>query len=170
MNDTYGFDIDGVLCNWYLGMCRKFNKSYKEVNMWDTEWLLECFEKTKGDKEFWLNLPVLTQPELLEGLNVKAYITSSPKEMINVRKEWLKKNGFPDAPVIYSESNKKHEVCKKLNISTFIEDKPRTIKKFKQEKSETCIIQFIPEYAVWEEVKGVLRTKTIFDINMKLWT
>ena len=66
--------------------------------------------------------------------------------MYDLRKQWLKEKGFPDAP-LYATS-KKLEKCEKLGITHLVDDKPLTIQQLKG--SGTIGVHFITPYAAFE--------------------
>ena len=148
---TIALDVDGVLGNFYLHLCRRYNKPYKLINVWLLDWIREVFHEVESDPEFWETIPLITPPELLTlaleeaNLELVAFISSFPKEMQASREKWLKDNGFPDVPLYWAHSADKWEVCQKLNVDFFVDDKPSTVKMF-LDKGTTQIFQFVPEY------------------------
>lgn len=127
MEIVKGLDVDDVLAGFYPSMCQKFGKIEKQVDIWDGEveckWVVENFDKIKNDKDFWYNLPVISSPNSIN-FDFEYYVSSFPEEMKDVRVEWLKKNGFPDKPLICSMD--KIKTCKEYGINILIDDKKST--------------------------------------------
>lgn len=116
-----GLDIDEVLADW-VGHWTKFHgQEVPETWNFDRN-IKEKFDLLKDDKEFWLSIPVKTNPSDIH-FEPHCYITSRsiPKEWTE---EWLDKNGFPTMPVYsigYGES--KIEVAKKSGVEIFVDDR-----------------------------------------------
>lgn len=86
-------------------------------------------ELCEYNKDFWYGLQPISLPcDIPEG--TVCYITSSPKEMVDVRIEWLKKHGFPTLPVIHSKE--KHLTMDTLGIGLLIDDKLETVQKVRE--------------------------------------
>lgn len=138
---TVALDVDGILANFYLAACRKFNLPYETVTQFYMEGLK--FDEIQNDYEFWNNLPTLSPPEAAYLIDFDKYLTSIPKGMEEARIDWLSKKGYPDKPMKASHNKAPH--CKKHGIDILIDDKPKTIKE--------CVdlgifaIQFIPYYS-----------------------
>lgn len=111
--------------------------------------------------EFWKTLPVLSNPKDIN-FEVNCYISSFPEEMFDLRQEWLRKNGFPEAP-LYATSQKLLK-CKELGITHLVDDRPQTIKQF--EGSDTKAIHFINHYAGFEPVGPYVVTNLNQVINL----
>lgn len=116
-----GLDIDEVLADW-VGHWTKFHK--QEVpETWNFDRnISKKFDLLKNDKEFWLSIPVKTNPNDIK-FEPHCYITSRsiPKEWTE---EWLDKNGFPSMPV-YSvgHGESKVDVARKAEIDIFVDDR-----------------------------------------------
>jgi hypothetical protein len=134
-------DVDDVLANFYLAMCRKFNKPYISTDIWEVKWIGEVFDQVMNDEEFWENLPVLSPPESIT-FDFDFYLTAMPPQMQKARARWLQKNGYPDKPLIVS--NEKTKFCLKNDIQVIIDDKPTTVKEAAQEG--IIAFQFVPYY------------------------
>ena len=139
--DKIGLDIDGVLADFYLAMCIKFNKPMELVKDYNISWIINQFHLIENDTNFWLNIPILQPPQSIN-FNVEAYITSSPLSMLENRKKWLQTHGFPKAPIIYSKD--KPTTCKQLGISLFVDDCLANCQSFKG--SSIKCIKFLPHY------------------------
>lgn len=138
-----GLDVDGVLANFELGMAKLFNKPHVTSYSYDTQWISDLLHKVESDDEFWENLPLISHPEEIT-FEFDYYITSIPPEMKGARERWLKKNGFPDKPVIVSHS--KLETMKELGVSVLIDDKVSTIEEVLADG--LCAIHFLPPYMI----------------------
>jgi uncharacterized HAD superfamily protein len=152
MTRTIAFDVDGVLANFYLHVCRKFNKPYEAITEWDLDWL--NFGLIANDEEFWRTLPVLNQPELIQeilntnDLILDSYITALPKAMTAARQFWLDYHKFPKAELIVCRSQDKLKICQDRKVDIFIDDKPETCLHFEKESKHTQVYQYCPEYAL----------------------
>jgi len=90
------------------------NSTYRNIG--------EKFELLKDDKEFWVSIPVKTNPADIH-FEPHCYITSRsiPKQWTE---EWLDKNGFPTMPVhSVGLGESKIEVAKKSGIDIFVDDR-----------------------------------------------
>lgn len=115
MNKKIGLDIDGVICDFQSGMDEvAISLGIEPIwDAWSPRWFNQVWTLIKNDYDWWLNLPVLDRPHF----NVEEYITGRSIP-IEVTKEWLKRNGFPGAPVLMMEE----KIVEHLDI--FIDDKP----------------------------------------------
>lgn len=139
-NIKIAIDVDGVLANFILAICRKFKQPFISVQQFYQSWL--DFSKVVDNFDFWKKLPVLNPPEALT-FDIHCYMTSLPKGMKVARKKWLKNNGFPVKDVVISHH--KHKTCKKLGIDLLIDDKPETIIKCKE--NAVFAVQYVPYYS-----------------------
>lgn len=116
-----GLDIDGVLAD-FNGSINELlgTPEYSPVD-WNDPLVNKKFSEVKYDKAFWLNLKPLVQPEDIP-FEPHCYITSRSIDK-DTTKEWLSKNGFPDAPVFSVGSGEsKVEVAKSSGVDYFIDD------------------------------------------------
>lgn len=116
-----GLDIDEVLADWVGHWTARHGQEVPETWNFDRK-IGEKFELLSEDKDFWLSIPVKTQPSDIH-FEPHCYITSRsiPKEWTE---EWLDKNGFPTMPVYSVGMNEsKIEVAKKSGIDIFIDDR-----------------------------------------------
>ena len=80
------------------------------------------FDILKGDKDWWLSIPVKTSPKDIP-FEPHCYITSRniPTEWTE---EWLDKNGFPSMPVYtVGHDQSKVEVALESGIDWFVDDR-----------------------------------------------
>lgn len=142
-------DIDDVLASFYPGFCKFLGLPEKRVDIWDgkneCKWIIDNFDKIKNNKQFWFNLDKLSTPESIN-FKVSYYITSSPKEVVNIRRTWLIHNGFPHAPVISTKD--KLLFMKENNIDILVDDKLETIQNINN--NGKIGLQFKPNYMTKE--------------------
>lgn len=144
-------DVDGILANFYLAACRRFDLPYNVVTQFYMEGLK--WDEIKDDYEFWNTLPTLSPPEAIT-FDFNKYLTSIPDGMEQARIDWLSKNGYPDVPMTASHNKAAH--CKKHGIDVLIDDKPKTIRECKE--LGVFAIQFIPYYAQMPyETKAIIK-------------
>ena len=116
-----GLDIDEVLADWVGHWTKYHGQEVPEAWNFDRN-IGEKFELLKDDKEFWLSIPVKTNPADIH-FEPHCYITSRsiPKQWTE---EWLDKNGFPTMPVhSVGLGESKIEVAKKSGIDIFVDDR-----------------------------------------------
>jgi 5'(3')-deoxyribonucleotidase len=116
-----GLDIDEVLADWVGHWTKYHGQEVPEAWNFDRN-IGEKFDKLKDDKEFWLSIPVKTNPSDIH-FEPHCYITSRsiPKKWTE---EWLDKNGFPTMPVhSVGLGESKIEVAKKSGIDIFVDDR-----------------------------------------------
>ena len=116
-----GLDIDEVLADWVGHWTKYHGQEVPEAWNFDRN-IGEKFDKLKDDKEFWLSIPVKTNPCDIH-FEPHCYITSRsiPKQWTE---EWLDKNGFPTMPVLsVGLGESKIEVAKKSGIEIFVDDR-----------------------------------------------
>jgi hypothetical protein len=116
-----GLDIDEVLADW-VGHWTKFHgQEVPETWNFDRN-ISEKFKALSNDKDWWLSIPVKTNPKDIH-FEPHCYITSRsiPKEWTE---EWLDKNGFPTTPV-YSigHGESKVDVAMKSGIEIYVDDR-----------------------------------------------
>jgi len=116
-----GLDIDEVLADW-VGHWTKHHKQEIPENWNFDRDIKSKFESLQNDKDFWLSIPVKTNPKDIP-FEPHCYITSRsiPKEWTE---EWLDKNGFPTLPV-YSIGHgiSKVETVKKSGVDIYVDDR-----------------------------------------------
>lgn len=148
-------DIDDVLAGFYPGMCKRFFKPFKKVNIWDGEveckWIVDHFSIIEDDVEFWMNLDTVSKPTDIQ-FEVACYLTASPKKLLDVRREWLSKAGFPAAEIICAKDKLGEMIHRKLDL--LIDDKIATVNKINSDleckQLEIRAIQFKPPYMTAE--------------------
>ncbi len=134
-------DVDGVLANFYLAMCKRFNKKYETIDRWGVTWLNERIDEIDDDFDFWDNLPNMNRPDAIT-FDFDYYITAIPEKYHDSRVKWLKHHGYPDKPVIVAFE--KAEAMKENGVSILIDDKYENIEKVSYAGLKG--IHFIPDY------------------------
>lgn len=145
-------DVDGVIADFYLGMCKKFNKKQENLYNWDVEWLNKHFNEIINDHSFWENLPILNHPEAIT-FNISYYISAFPIEMMEARQNWLNKHSFPKGILMHSDN--KVEMLKDLGVDLFVDDKHSTV--IECNNSGIKCLKYIPKY--------MFEPKTKYDIK-----
>jgi uncharacterized HAD superfamily protein len=114
-----GLDIDGVLADFVGAMMELFPEMTDRSKYWNDPHIRSNFNKINKDKEFWLNIkPLLTELPF----EPHCYITARSIGA-EVTQEWLKKHGFPTAPIYCVGSGEsKVEVAKKACMDIFVDD------------------------------------------------
>ena len=152
-------DIDGVLADFYLGICRAAKMPYV-MTKYNVKWINEHFHKIENDAQFWRNLPVLSPPESI-GFEFDLYLTSSPKIMTSVRHEWLMHHGFPDKPVVHSKNKAKY--CVENDVDLLIDDHFENV--------EGCVISgvstllFLPPY-IWHTPMSTSSIRSLAEVSI----
>lgn len=162
MNIKVGLDVDGVLANFELAMAKQFNKPHLTSYGWDVQWISDLIHKVENDEDFWENLPLISHPESIT-FDFDYYITAVPPNMKGARERWLRKNGFPDKPVIVSD--KKLETMLELGVDVLIDDKTSTIKEVHE--AGLCAIHFIPPYMICDDIR-INNIKHLSQVNDKI--
>lgn len=133
-DDKIALDLDGVIFDFEKAYESKFG--VKMNPYWAATYQMsDHLKELEGDKDFWVNLPLLHKP----AFEITAYITSRsiPKEWIE---ESIQKNGLPCAPVYTVPWNEsKLPLLKELGISRFIDDKYENFK----EANNAGIVTFL---------------------------
>lgn len=143
-----GLDVDGVLANFELAMAKHFKKQHLTSYGWDVQWITDLIHKIEADEEFWENLPIISHPEAIT-FDFDYYITAVPPAMKGARERWLKKNGYPDKPVIVSDEKVKTMI--ELGVDVLIDDKISTIKEV--HAAGLCAIHFVPPYMITNDIQ-----------------
>ena len=150
-----GFDVDGVLLDFWTQVCTIFDKPIYSTS-WDNDWIVENWFKIENNDLLWRSLNYLSLPQSITNLKyVEAicYITACPSKQKLNRIHNLQELGFPLLPVEFVEPNtSKLEVIKRYNLDIFVDDKPATIKEL-MENWNGNVIQFIPYYANYDTYK-----------------
>lgn len=116
-----GLDIDEVLADWVGHWTKHHGQEVPETWNFDRN-IKAKFNLLRDDKQFWLSIPVKTQPSDIP-FEPHCYITSRsiPKEWTQ---EWLDNAGFPTMPVHcvpFGES--KIQVALDSGIDWFVDDR-----------------------------------------------
>lgn len=145
-------DVDDVIAAFtphafeYLGKTLPDKIDYWSVEEMDRQlgkgWFHDILEH---EEEFWTSLPALSDPKDID-FKVYCYMSAFPTKMFHTRYEWIKAQGFPDAPLILTMD--KVNTCEHLGIDILVDDKPDTIRKL--ENSDTVGVHFITPYAGFE--------------------
>ena len=116
-----GLDIDGVLADFATHLMSYTSTQDYKPSHWNDPVVRRSFEFVKNDDDFWLSIPVLTDPIDIP-FEPHCYITARSID-VAVTKIWLDKNRFPVAP-IYSigQDQSKVEVAKRSGIDIFVDD------------------------------------------------
>lgn len=134
-------DVDGVLANFYLAMCRKFGKEYVVINKWEVAWMDKHLPEIEEDSIFWNNLPNMNNPEAIT-FDFDYYITAIPTKHKDSRIAWLKRHGYPDKPVIIAFD--KVAAMKERNVKILIDDRYENIEKV--HAAGMHAIQYVPDF------------------------
>lgn len=120
-NFKIGLDIDEVIADWMAAYMHRYKIESRPGNwLFDRE-IRSRFNLLTNDKDFWLNIPVLTNPQDIP-FEPHCYITSRPSSTHAWTLEWLNKNGFAAAPV-YTVSGSKVEAAIESGLDWFIDDR-----------------------------------------------
>lgn len=111
-------DIDECLADFSGAIIEKY-KLTKEITNFYFTYNLSIFEEVFQDKDFWVNLKVVTKPEDIPFLPT-CYI-SKRSIPIEWTQEWMYNNGFPCMPIIHVKEDKV-EACKEWKIDYYIDD------------------------------------------------
>lgn len=180
MSKRIALDIDDVLAGFVIGLHEAFGKELFPHNQWcpnesSGQLILrkdelgniigmteEYLDKCEHNKDFWYSLEPITLPADIP-LETVCYITASPKNMVDVRMEWLKKHGFPTLPVIHSKD--KYMTMKRLRIDLLVDDKLLTVENVRERGTEddergivgppVKAIHFKPWYSTLKESKSI---------------
>ena len=115
-----GLDIDEVLADFVGAMLQRFPEMNDRSVYWNDPHILDNFDKVKNDTDFWLNIP----PKITDiPFEPHCYITSRPVST-ELTKQWLKRHGFPVAPIYtVGHDMSKIEAAKQSGIDIFVDDR-----------------------------------------------
>lgn len=125
-------DIDDVLADFIPAINRKW-EMLEPHDHWDSNGpsgqALIDHKDLMLDPDFWYNLNPITLASEVAQISdfVYCYITSSPRDVVNVRRKWLAENGFPVRPVISSAD--KALTMARLGCNVLIDDSPLNVNK-----------------------------------------
>jgi hypothetical protein len=111
-------DVDGVLSDFLGTITSNGVAGFHCRTDWNFTW--DKIDWKGLTDEFWLSMPPLVGPDL--PFEVSAYISNRPCAE-EVTETWLKKHGFPAAPVIHT-ANKAQAVAE-LEIDWHVDDSPK---------------------------------------------
>lgn len=155
-----GLDIDGVLADfnnhifYYLKIEDK-----QDPKEWDDKRIVENFHKVEGDINFWLSMPSLIQPKILDFIPV-IYVTARPIAN-EISKKWLTIKGFPEAEVITVGYNNSKVEALKGKVDWFVDDALHNYEELTKEGINCALLD--RPYNQSERVKN-----RIFTINQVL--
>lgn len=155
MNDKKktGFDVDGVLLNFWEKVCEKYTKEVYS-NSWNTPWVYDKWKEIQSDNSFWESLPSMCNPVNITNLTLvelAVYITSLPSEHVGRRIFNLQRLNFPEVPVVETYGVSKYDKIKEYELDYFVDDKPSQCRELKDKGIN--IIQFVPWYANFKEYR-----------------
>ncbi len=141
---SVALDVDGVLANFYAGICKKYGREMVKIDQWSIPWINDIIKEAWEDEDFWANLPVLSNPKDID-FDFDMYLTHLPLDLYDARLYWLKKNGFPSRNLICAmPSQSKGDICKEHGIQLLVDDKPGTI--IDCQNKGILGVQFVPHY------------------------
>lgn len=139
-------DIDGVLADFIGPALKKAGVKNKGNSSWYPSYKMRdkgFWGRLIEDREFWVNLPVITPADSLRFEPI-AYVTarSIPVEWTE---EWLEKNGFPCNPVYVvkaegGDHSSKADQLKSLGADIFIDDSYRHFLDLNQQGLKTYLM------------------------------
>lgn len=145
--DRIALDIDDVLAGFFPHACEKFDKLETKCNIWDgvgvNKWIVDGFADITKDLDFWRTMPVISRANAID-FEVAAYITYSPLEVAEIRKEWLEKHGFPQAPLLNTQNKLKTMLENDINV--IVEDRVSTVNAINNSGLGVVALQFKPPY------------------------
>lgn len=150
-------DVDDVIAGFYPAVCEYYNKPCDPMDIWSVDDMNNKFGRgwfrpLENDTDFWENLPV--NDVVPYNIPIDYYISAFPKEMFFARLRWLKKHSFQKAPLI--QANDKLSACLELGVTTYVDDKPSTIRSFQGTGITT--FHYIAKYSTVESVGNVVRS------------
>ena len=146
-------DIDDVLAAFTPYSHTFFGKELSKCDYWSVEEMDKILgkgwfsDKISKEVDFWKDIPILSNPETID-FEFEYYISSFPIERYDERVWWLIKNNFPSKYLIHSMD--KLKVCKELEVEMLIDDKPETVRKFRENGLKA--LHFITPYAGFNPV------------------
>lgn len=120
-NFKIGLDIDEVVADWMSAYMTRYQIDTRPSSWFFDREIRDRFDLLKSDKDFWLNIPVLTNPQDIP-FEPHCYITTRPSSTHAWTQEWLDKNGFAAAPV-YTVSGSKVEAAIESGVDWFVDDR-----------------------------------------------
>jgi len=91
-------DIDGVLAAFEERFLEYFNLDRTDPTDWNDVRFVNRLDELKDNKDFWLSIPSLVDPKDI-AYPIAGYCTARSIST-DIVKEWLDKNGFPEAPIL----------------------------------------------------------------------
>lgn len=116
-----GLDLDGVLSDFSSHFLKYLEfENQTPATDWDDPRFRENLHKVVGDDTFWLTMPRLIDPAILDFAPV-IYVTARPVES-SVTAMWLLLNKFPDAPVVTVGQGSSKVEALRGKVDLFIDD------------------------------------------------
>ena len=140
MDKIYGNDIDGVLASFTngflarakeIGVHDKLPASREEWRGWmtpDQDTFNLVWKTVESDVDFWYGLPLEPHVDqsVIDSIRPDFYVTARPIGS-NITERWLRKHGFPVAPVITTPvHSNKVDVLRHYGVTHFVDDKVST--------------------------------------------
>jgi uncharacterized HAD superfamily protein len=166
-----GLDVDGVLSNFSAGViklakekgfAKHFPECCHDVTSWDmSEEFSEVMSDAWRDEKFWLELPALTDSV---PFTPYCYITSRrvPSE---VTAQWLKNNGFPEAPVItVSNPSEKIHWIEEHKLDLFVDDLYSTVRELRDAGYNSVLFEAPYQVGHVKECEGLPKIKSLNEV------
>ena len=113
-------DIDGVLAEFASAFCRRFNLLNPAEYDFSDPLFAEHFNSILPDREFWLNIPALTDYKDIPFM--PCLYLSDRKIPVEWTQRWLSRHDYSVAPVEHVGLKSKVEIAKEYNIEVHIDD------------------------------------------------
>lgn len=131
-----GLDVDGVLAIWpqaiidkaaTMGLAEHFPKNWRECHQWFfSDRIGDVWKVIHDDEAFWLSIPYFIDAKTTLFFEPHCYVTARSVRS-EVTEEWLRRNGFPAAPVYtVGPTESKLPILTELGVDLFVDDKPET--------------------------------------------
>lgn len=119
-----GLDIDDVLADWVPTFCKLAGVTIPEAwNFGFPDMIKSLIDGGLNYQEVMATLPVKTSPNDIP-FEPTCYITNRGHTDVQLAKDWIKNNGFPQVPVI--QTTDKITAAKEMNLDIFVDDKYET--------------------------------------------
>jgi hypothetical protein len=159
-NYKVGLDVDEVIADWMSAYMSRYGITERPSSWFFDRDIRDRFNDLKNDKDFWLNIPVLTNPSDIP-FEPHCYITTRPESTHDWTKQWLDMNGFPAAPV-YTVTGSKVEAATQSGVDWFIDDRYENFVELN--KAGVCTFLYSRPHNERYEV-GFRRVNSLSEIN-----